>query len=93
MGFQAALNVLLFASLQHSSRATALRPAHQRLSLSGPAQVTGLAVSPHHPYVFSCGLDKMVKCWDMEYNKVSSARLWPLDVSCVLRNCVSVLMR
>ena len=34
------------------------------------AQVTGLAVSPNHPYVFSCGLDKMVKCWDMEYNKV-----------------------
>ena len=33
-------------------------------------QVTGLAVSPNHPYVFSCGLDKMVKCWDMEYNKV-----------------------
>ncbi len=33
-------------------------------------QVTGLAVSGRHPYMFSAGLDKMVKCWDMEYNKV-----------------------
>ena len=32
--------------------------------------VTGLAVSDRHPYMFSAGLDKMVKCWDMEYNKV-----------------------
>ena len=30
----------------------------------------GLAVSDRHPYMFSCGLDKMVKCWDLEYNKV-----------------------
>ena len=30
----------------------------------------GLAVSDRHPYLFSCGLDKMVKCWDLEYNKV-----------------------
>ena len=34
------------------------------------AQVTGLAVSNRHPYMFSCSLDKEVKCWDMEYNKV-----------------------
>ena len=34
------------------------------------AQVTGLAVSDRHPYMFSCSLDKEVKCWDMEYNKV-----------------------
>lgn len=33
-------------------------------------QVTGLAVSSRHPYMFSCGLDKMVKCWDLEQNKV-----------------------
>lgn len=33
-------------------------------------QVTGLAVSDRHPYMFSAGLDKMVKCWDLEYNKV-----------------------
>ena len=35
-------------------------------------QVTGLAVSDRHPYMFSAGLDKMVKCWDLEYNKVRS---------------------
>ena len=33
-------------------------------------QVTGMALSPRHPYMFSCGLDKQVKCWDLEYNKV-----------------------
>ncbi|KAI8462528.1 MAG: WD40-repeat-containing domain protein [Monoraphidium minutum] len=32
--------------------------------------VTGLAVSARHPYMFSAGLDKMVKCWDLEHNKV-----------------------
>lgn len=43
-----------------------------KLTLTGHIeQVTGLAVSRDHPYMFSCGLDKMVKCWDMEYNKVS----------------------
>ncbi|CAE6527064.1 unnamed protein product [Rhizoctonia solani] len=30
----------------------------------------GLAVSPRHPYLFSAGEDKMVKCWDLETNKV-----------------------
>ena len=38
-------------------------------------QVTGLAVSDRHPYMFSAGLDKMVKCWDMEYNKVMPVAL------------------
>ena len=33
-------------------------------------QVMGLAVSERHPYMFSCGLDKQVKCWDLEQNKV-----------------------
>jgi pleiotropic regulator 1 len=32
--------------------------------------VRGLAVSNRHPYLFSAGEDKMVKCWDLEYNKV-----------------------
>ena len=42
-----------------------------RLTLTGHIeQVTGLAVSARHPYMFSCGLDKMVKCWDLEQNKV-----------------------
>ena len=27
-------------------------------------------VSNRHPYLFSCGEDKQVKCWDLEYNKV-----------------------
>jgi hypothetical protein len=31
---------------------------------------TGLAVSARHPYLFSAGDDKQVKCWDLEYNKV-----------------------
>ena len=30
----------------------------------------GLAVSARSPYLFSAGEDKMVKCWDLEYNKV-----------------------
>lgn len=30
----------------------------------------GLAVSNRHPYMFSCGLDKQVKNWDLEQNKV-----------------------
>ena len=29
-----------------------------------------MALSPRHPYMFSCALDKQVKCWDLEYNKV-----------------------
>ena len=44
-----------------------------RLTLTGHIeQVTGLAVSPRHPYMFSCALDKMVKCWDLEQNKVGA---------------------
>lgn len=30
----------------------------------------GLAVSSRHPYLFSAGEDKEVKCWDLETNKV-----------------------
>ncbi|KAG0247308.1 hypothetical protein BG011_001703, partial [Mortierella polycephala] len=42
-----------------------------KLSLTGHiGQVRGLAVSSRHPYLFSCGDDKMVKCWDLETNKV-----------------------
>ena len=32
--------------------------------------VRRLAVSDRHPYLFSAGEDKMVKCWDLEQNKV-----------------------
>lgn len=42
-----------------------------KLSLTGHiATVRGVAVSPRHPYLFSCGEDKLVKCWDLECNKV-----------------------
>jgi len=32
--------------------------------------VRRLAVSDRHPYLFSAGEDKQVKCWDLEQNKV-----------------------
>jgi len=32
--------------------------------------VRGLAVSQRQPYLFSCAEDKMVRCWDLEYNKI-----------------------
>ena len=35
----------------------------------------GLAVSQRHTYMFSAGDDKMVKCWDLEQNKVRRLRL------------------
>lgn len=42
-----------------------------KLTLMGHIeQVMGVIVSPRHPYMFSCGLDKKVMCWDLEYNKV-----------------------
>ena len=42
-----------------------------KLTLTGHIeQVTGLAISPRQPYMFSCGLDKKVMCWDLEMNKV-----------------------
>lgn len=47
-----------------------------KLSLTGHiSTVRGLAVSPRQPYLFSCGEDKQVKCWDLEYNKVNDERL------------------
>ena len=46
-----------------------------KLSLTGHVStVRGLAVSKRQPYLFSCGEDKQVKCWDLEYNKVCTAR-------------------
>lgn len=42
-----------------------------KLTLTGHiSAVRGVAVSDRHPYLFSCGEDKMVKCWDLEQNKV-----------------------
>ncbi|KAK7987889.1 hypothetical protein PG990_004741 [Apiospora arundinis] len=48
-----------------------LASGNLKLTLTGHiSTVRGLAVSPRHPYLFSCGEDKMVKCWDLETNKV-----------------------
>lgn len=42
-----------------------------KLSLTGHiSTVRGVAISNRSPYLFSCGEDKQVKCWDLEYNKV-----------------------
>lgn len=42
-----------------------------KLSLTGHiSSVRALAVSSRQPYLFSCGEDKQVKCWDLEMNKV-----------------------
>ncbi|KYM99711.1 Pleiotropic regulator 1 [Cyphomyrmex costatus] len=42
-----------------------------KVSLTGHiSSVRGLAFSQRHPYLFSCGEDRQVKCWDLEYNKV-----------------------
>lgn len=41
------------------------------LTLTGHvAGVRGLAASPRHPYLFSCGEDRQIKCWDLETNRV-----------------------
>lgn len=43
-----------------------------KLSLTGHiSTVRGVIVSARSPYLFSCGEDKQVKCWDLEYNKVT----------------------
>lgn len=47
-----------------------------KLSLTGHiSTVRGVAVSHRSPYLFSCGEDKQVKCWDLEYNKVRDDNL------------------
>ena len=44
-----------------------------KLTLTGHiSAVRALTVSPRQPYLFSAGEDKQVKCWDLEYNKVTS---------------------
>eukprot|EP00559_Dactyliosolen_fragilissimus_P006057 CAMPEP_0184868446 /NCGR_PEP_ID=MMETSP0580-20130426/30449_1 /TAXON_ID=1118495 /ORGANISM="Dactyliosolen fragilissimus" /LENGTH=562 /DNA_ID=CAMNT_0027369341 /DNA_START=66 /DNA_END=1754 /DNA_ORIENTATION=- len=42
-----------------------------KITLTGHiSPIRGLAFSPRHPYLFSAGEDKMVKCWDLETNQV-----------------------
>jgi len=62
------------------------------LSLTGHiSTVRGLAVSPRQPYLFSCGEDKQVKCWDLEYNKVNKLKHFvkPTNTMQVLANLCS----
>lgn len=41
------------------------------MSLTGHiSHVRAVAVSDRHPYLFSAGEDKQIKCWDLEVNKV-----------------------
>lgn len=48
-----------------------------KLSLTGHVStVRALQVSPRHPYLFSAGEDRQVKCWDLEYNKVATQFLF-----------------
>ena len=50
---------------------TLTRSGVLKLTLTGHiSTIRGLAVSPRSPYLFSAGEDKMVKCWDLEYNRV-----------------------
>ena len=42
-----------------------------KITLTGHiSPVRGLAFSERHPYLFSAGEDKQVKCWDLETNQV-----------------------
>ena len=46
-------------------------PDALKITLTGHiSPVRGLAFSDRHPYLFSAGEDKMVKCWDLETNQV-----------------------
>ena len=71
LAFDASNEWFVTGSADRTIKIWDLASGQLRLTLTGHIeQVTGLAVSARHPYMFSCGLDKMVKCWDMEYNKV-----------------------
>ena len=51
-----------------------------KLTLTGHiSSVRGVEVSPRQPYLFSCGEDKTVKCWDLEMNKVKLIQYQTLE--------------
>ena len=52
-----------------TTRAAGTLPSVDSRFVAHSPQVTGIAVSDRHPYMFSGSLDKEVKCWDLEYNK------------------------
>jgi pleiotropic regulator 1 len=56
--------------------------------------VRGLAISARHPYMFSVGEDKQVRCWDLEQNKTIRAYHGHLSgvYSCALHPTIDLLM-
>lgn len=58
-----------------------------KVSLTGHiSSVRGLAVSSRHPYLFSCGEDRQVKCWDLEYNKVMFIYIYFFFVTAIFKS-------
>lgn len=64
-----------------------------KLTLTGHiSAVRALTVSPRQPYLFSAGEDKQVKCWDLEYNKVTPLSLYSLPADFYTAVIVSALL-
>jgi len=63
LAFDPANEWFVTGSADRTIRIWDLATGQLKLTLTGHIeQVTGLAVSPRHPYMFSAGLDKSVKC-------------------------------
>lgn len=60
-----------------------------KLSLTGHiSTVRGVIVSGRSPYLFSCGEDKQVKCWDLEYNKVNINTMTVIEIFQHFKDCL-----